>query len=432
MATEAEDDPPVWHYASYRSLLGELQRGHGIAVVRLRGQPEQAQMVYECTSRDTRWDWQVDDRCTYLARLLRDLRLDLAPLIAQLRACGPYRSWPHRDPTNDDNQFDLAVGILETLARRGNAQAREALCGYVRDGTRWVEALQTISEEWPVEWWNDLWETAAARLNPENTPHLLPAGEPWRHWRGRDAHLDANMPNRRGRPSAGNDLSETSDADLVTLLRAPETDRGTVALALRQIRRRGNPAPELLELVEHLAPARAVGLVRALHSLGPLVVPSARTWAADPDHPLVREAPRLLAEHGDEQDIPTLLTALDRLADQWCGYDQLTAGLARILMSLPPTAQVDIRALLVRRLRWLAIASPHSYERASYLRSLLLLDRQRTMKNLPAYLLDCEPQVRQLAAENVPLTDNIRCLLTELRDDPIEDDEVKHAMAGRL
>ncbi|WP_035924284.1 hypothetical protein [Pseudofrankia saprophytica] len=436
MSIEAEDIPPAWHYASYRSLLGELQRGHGIAVVRLRGQPEHAQIVYECTSRDTRWDWQVDNRRGYLARLLRDLRLDLAPLIAQLRACGPDRPWPHRDPTNDDNQFRLTVGILETLARAGNAQASEALRGYVRDGLRWVEVLEVISEEWPVEWWDDLWEAAAARLDLDDTTHLFPSGKPWRHWRGRDPSLDARLddalPNRCDSPATGNDLTETSDADLIDLLRAPDTDRGTLAMALRQIRRRGHAVPELLELVEQLRAARAPGLTRALHTLGPLVVPAARTWAADSDHPLFHDAPDLLAEHGDEQDIPTLLTALDRLADQWCGYDQLTAGLTRIVAALPPNAQTDTRALLVRRLRWLAIASPHSYERPSYLRSLLLLDWQHTLNNLPAYLFDCEPEVRQLAAENIPLTDNVRSLLTLLRDDPIEDDDVKHAVARRL
>jgi len=68
-----------------------------------------------------------------------------------------------------------------------------------------------------------------------------------------------------------------------------------------------------------------------LRALGPQIVPPARSWAANPDHPLSRDAPYLLAEHGDEHDIPMLVAALDRLIDDWCGYDALTEGLARIL-----------------------------------------------------------------------------------------------------
>jgi hypothetical protein len=48
-------------------------------------------MVYQCTDRDTRWSRLDDSRYSYLARLVRDLRLDPAPLVAQLRACGPAR-----------------------------------------------------------------------------------------------------------------------------------------------------------------------------------------------------------------------------------------------------------------------------------------------------------------------------------------------------
>jgi hypothetical protein len=62
-------------------------------------------------------------------------------------------------------QFALAVGILEALARAGDAQAREALYMYVGDGERWIDALQTIAYQWPVERWDDLWEIAAARLS---------------------------------------------------------------------------------------------------------------------------------------------------------------------------------------------------------------------------------------------------------------------------
>ncbi|GAB2925162.1 hypothetical protein GCM10027280_10560 [Micromonospora polyrhachis] len=437
MSFEEGDKSPEWRYASYRTVRGALQRGVAAAVARLRDRPGPAQLVYECTSRDTRWDWQVDDRYTYLARLLRDLRLDPAPLVAQLRACGPYRPWPQPDPTDDDNQFNLAVGILETLARAGDTQARAALRAYVRDGIRWIDVLEALTDEWPVEWWDDLWEVAAKRISAADAAELLIKGEPWQRWRGRDVRLDAVLDAAdRTRPSTDRrriDLATASDAELVAALRAAvDTNPRSAGAVLWQIRRRGRPVPELLDLIEHLAPARPAGLLGALRLLGPLGVPAARRWAADAEHPLFHHAPDLLAAYGDGQDIPVLLAALDQLTDRWCGYDRLTEGLARILAGSPPAAHADTQVRLVRQLRWLTIASPHSYERASYLRSLLLLDPQRTTDALPIHLLDCEPEVRLLAAQHAPLTEHAQRWLAELRDDPIEEEKVRRAAADRV
>lgn len=435
MTSESGDDPHGWRYAPYRSLRGALQRGCGLAVARLRDRPEHAPLVYECTGRDTRWDWQVDDRCTYLARLMRDLRLDPTPLVGQLRACGPYLGL-QSDPTNDDNQFDLAVKILALLARAGELQPREALRGYVRDGVRWLDALTALADQWPVEWWDDLWPGVAGRIDTADPAELWPDEQPWRRWRGRDrrfgAALDAAV---RGRPAARkhrNHLATASDAHLLELLQQTSTDTSTLNLVLGRIRHRGRPAPEILDLVERLAPARPAGLFGVLRALGPRVIPPARSWAAGPDHPLCHDAPHLLAAHGDEQDIPVLVAAIDQLVDDWCGYDALTEGLARILANSPPDAHPHTRTMLVRRLRWLTAASPHSYERASYLRSLLLLDPQRTTAVLPVHLLDCEPQVRLLAAQHTPLTDDARRWLTELCDDPIEEEEIRSVAAERL
>jgi hypothetical protein len=107
-------------------------------------------------------------------------------------------------------------------------------------------------------------------------------------------------------------------------------------------------------------------------------------------------------------------------------------GCGWILTESGPGPRVDARATLVRRVRWLTNASPHSYERASYLRTLLLLDPERTMVGLPIHLLDCEPRVRLLAARRTPLTDDARQWLTELRDDPIEDDDIRQAAGERV
>ncbi len=300
-----------WHYAPYLGLYGGLQRGHGIAAARLRDRPEHASLVYACIGRETRWDWQVDDRYTYLARMLRDLRLGPAPVVVQLRTCAASR-----DTADDDNRFELAAGVLTALAGTGDLRAREARRDYVRAGIRWIEALESLCYEWPVGWWDDLWEIAAARIAAEHASHVLPWGQPWQRWRGRDRRLDT-VPGGAGRDrprarTCRTDLAAASDDELVGHLLVPGASRGSIAAVLRHIGRRGHPVPRLLDVVEQLALGRPPGLFGALRAQGRLVVPLARAWAADPDRPLFLDAPHLLAEHGDGRDIPVLLAALDR------------------------------------------------------------------------------------------------------------------------
>jgi Universal stress protein family len=65
------------------------------------------------------------------------------------------------------------------------------------------------------------------------------------------------------------------------------------------------------------------------------------------------------------------LRRLDERTDDMCGYDRLFDGLARI-------GGADARAELPRlRQLW---ASPHSYERAAYLRARLALDPDDVQK----------------------------------------------------
>ncbi|GAB7045205.1 hypothetical protein [Catenuloplanes indicus] len=132
---------------------------------------------------------------------------------------------------------------------------------------------------------------------------------------------------------------------------------------------------------------------------------------------------RLLATHGDVTDIPVLVAGLDRLdarPDDRCGYDELVSGLARI--GGPPAATTLPRL-------WF---SPHSYERASYLRALATLDLAGAQRKIIEGLWDCEADVRLLAVQRTPLDDRIRQRLQYLRDDPIETAEVRAAAMDRL
>lgn len=411
-----------WQYAPARTLRGALQRGHGVAALALRDQPEKAELVYECTSRDTRWDG-VDDRDTYLARLLRDMRLDPAPVVAQLLSGDA-----------DEDRLYFTVGILERMALAGDETARDALLDYVRSGTHWIDVVETVSWRWPHDWWDGLWETAARRLKPEDASWLSVRSPLWQRWRDRDSRIGVVL---GAAEEAGgvararvDDLAAASDAELVSLLRTAGIDRSAVGEVLGQLRRRKRPVPDVLEVVEQIAPLNPPSLHGVLRLVGPPVVGPARTWAVNPDHPLHHSAPHLLAVLGDDADIPVLLAAIDQM-DDWCGYDTLTEGLARILSCSPAAAHGDAKVALLKRLRWLTIASPHSYERASYLRSLLLLNPD-VAHHLSACLFDCEPAVRLLAIQHVPLTDDTRRWLMELHGDPIEDDDVRQAAADRL
>ncbi|GAA3912844.1 hypothetical protein [Actinoplanes auranticolor] len=131
------------------------------------------------------------------------------------------------------------------------------------------------------------------------------------------------------------------------------------------------------------------------------------------------------AAHGDESDVPLLLDGIAWLdaRDDRCGYNRLVDGLARI--GGPGTAGVP---KLLRRL-WF---TPHSYERASYLRAYLMLDPDGAESGLREGLWDCERDVRLLAVQRVQLSSWIRERLVYLRDDPIEAPEVRAAAAARL
>ncbi|NUR71975.1 MAG: hypothetical protein HOU81_14240 [Hamadaea sp.] len=420
-----------WHYDPPRTFRGQMQRGLGIAAYRARVDPDGPAVVYEGLRRDHRWDWQVDDRSTYLARLVRYLRLDLTPLIEQLRACGPRKHYTEPDPTDDDNQFALALGVLETLARIGNDQAREALRAYVGDGPRWAEVLESVATEWAPEWWDDLSELAAIRLTLRDADEIFADTEPWASWSDRDARLDAILDEARRRTAKGRRLSfsDVSTADLLATLLNPSIERSAKGAILTELRRR-DPDPGLLEVASRVRDLDLPFLGSALRRLGVVAVPAAREWAADPAHPLCWTGQRMLAEYGDADDVPALLTALDQFEAEpgWCGFDEITAGLARLLAD---GAGAD-RDRLVRTLNRLLRVSPHSYERASYLTSLLRLEPAETARLLPICLLDCEPGVRRIAAQHAPLTDDAVRWLTELAGDPIEEDGVRDAAAARL
>ena len=348
----------------------------------------------------------------YLARLVRDLPMPLAPIVDQLL-------------DDEDHAFENALEVLEVLGRAGVDEAVEAVRRYIRDGERWIAALETVARAWPVAWWDDLRPAVSDRIGPLATHDRVWISQPWTTWADRDERIAALV--RPSEPDSGprRRFAAQPAQSLLAVLRQPGREDDWRD-ALRELRLRP-PEPELLDLAEALAVSKAVGPLRgAITAMGEPALPAARRWAEAGDHPLTWTGLRLLAAHGGTADVPALIAGLDRLdadPDDRCGYDELATGLARIG---GPTAT----AVLPRLYRlWF---SPHSFERAAYLRAMVTLDPPGTRPLLVEGLWDCESDVRLLATQQTPMDAETRERLEYLRDDPIETPEVRRAAGERL
>ncbi|MGW0706126.1 hypothetical protein ACWD4G_09205 [Streptomyces sp. NPDC002643] len=406
---EESGDEPV--YASARSVEGLLQRGRGLGAVRLcegaMGAEASAELVYGVVRHDWRWD-SVDDRHLYLARLIRELRLGLGP-VRELLA-------------GDADDCERGTLILELLALSGSGEAREALREHVREGEHWVDVIESVAGIWPVEWWDDLADVARGRLTGQEP--LLWRSDPWVRW---------GLGGRTADP--GPAPRERLDCDtgpggrrLLSVLADAGTSRGEKVEALRVLAGRP-PEPGLIPLVPGLAEVNGElplpGLTRAVERLGAGAVPAAREWAADERPWLSWNGVMILAEHGDVQDLPVLIRELSALesAHQWCGPSFLADGLARFGAAASEAAPV---------LRRLWLRTPHSYERPAYLNALAAIAPDGLDRAYAESLWDCESNARLLGIASAPDLPYVRDRLVQLRDDPMEEAEVRAAAAERL
>lgn len=401
----------AWSYAPVSTVTGALQRGLGRGAILVRGDYD---AVLGCVRRDYRWD-SVDERAVFLARLVRDLRMPVEPIVAALS-------------TESTRVFTNALDVLQVLGLAEVVGAADGLRHYIATGQRWLEVLDQVASCWPEPWWDDLFPIVQARLDPA-TRDLITAcrvsrwGAPqWQAWADRDPAIAAAV---RSRPMPGKPprpYAETSVPDLLDLLRKLDVPDPV----LRELCRRP-PELALLDLVDGLLPVvSGWPLTSAIQHLGGAALPAARGWVQHPSHPLYWTGLGILADHGTEQDVPALrseLRRLDERTDDLCGYNQLFEGLARI-------GGADARAELPRLLQlW---TTPHSYERAAYLRARTALDPDGVQKWMLEGLFDCEADVRRLAVHQVELTTATRERLAYLRDDPIEDPDVRTAATTRL
>ncbi|GGV26174.1 hypothetical protein GCM10010495_47610 [Kitasatospora herbaricolor] len=406
------EDDEDWTYEPVTTLEGLLQRGRGLGALLAVGDPQAPRLVLACIRRDCRWDTNVDERHRCLARLVGDLGLPLAPVIALLEG--------------GEVGHGSASEVLGLLALAGSAEAREALRAYIRDGERWMSVLESVAGSWPVADWDDLLEPVRARLvgrEPEFLWH-----EPWLRWRDRLGLVAPPAVGRRPDALAGLDTGR-----LLALIAAPGTPEGDRSDALWSLSRRSpRPSPGSLAPLLALVPSLGArngreisGLRGAVRLLGATALPAAREWAGSAEPWLALLALDVLTAHGELQDLPVLLAEFQALRARrgWCGYKDLALALARF----GPAA---VEAVPLLRLLWLR--SPHSYERASYLTALAAIDPSGLDQVYVQSLWDCEADVRLLAVASAPDGPLVRERLARLRDDPIEDPTVRAAAAERV
>ncbi|MFE6052259.1 hypothetical protein ACFQ6N_16015 [Kitasatospora sp. NPDC056446] len=407
MTAEESDDDSV-AYARADTLLGLLQRGRGLGALRAAEDPAAAaEAVYACVRTDWRWDWLVDEHRVYLARLLRDLELPLAPVADTLATAGEHDAVE-------------AARILERLALSGSAEAREILRAHIREGTHWLSVLESVSAHWPVEWWEDLGGAARARLGGDGDP--TPWAKAWQHW-------GVAFPTPERRPPRPAPLAGLTGAELLAVVADPAASDERRTDALYVLHHHRDPEPGLVPLVPSLGTAdgrHALPLVGSLLTgLGAHAMPAARDWAASGTRWLAWEGLLVLAGHGEPQDAPALLAELERdWADRtWCGPMAMARGLAR----LGPAS-----AGAVPFLRRFWTRTPHGYERPSYLRALAALDPAGLDAVHAESLWDAQAEARLLGITHAPDGPEVTARLGYLRDDPMEDPEVREAAGARL
>ncbi|MEU1418490.1 hypothetical protein [Kitasatospora sp. NPDC005751] len=397
-----------YEYAPAATLPGLLQRGRGLGARMAEEDPAAAaELVYGCV----RWDWRwepVDQRALYLARLVRDLALPVGPVVELL--------------AGDEDACERAGAVLVLLALDGSAQAREALRAYVRVGRHWAPVLEAMADRWPVEWWEDLAETAGERARRDPADRW---GEPWTRWGWvRPGPGPVHGP-REAKP-----LARTGNAELLELLADPAESQERRTAALDVLDDRG-PEPGVLPLVPSLGTAdgRYVlwPLTGVLEKLGARAVPAAREWAAvtEPDW-LRAQGQWVLAEYGAAEDVPVLVAELERhwVRRHWCGPGRQAQALARF----GPAEAGDAVSLLRRFWLW----TPHSYERTAYLEALAAIGPAGLGAVYTESLRDCEAAARLLAVGQAPDGPEVRERLAYLRDDPMEEAEVRAAAGERL
>ncbi|MFD7631851.1 hypothetical protein ACFV7Q_38610, partial [Streptomyces sp. NPDC059851] len=178
----------------------------------------------------------------------------------------------------------------------------------------------------------------------------------------------------------------------------------------------------------HPSGTRAMpALLRAVRRFGAVAVPAARDWAASDREWLAEFGREVLREFGGPEVLPGLLAELEQQGrdGSWCGPGITARHLIRF-------GAAAAEAVPVLRAYW--IRSPHSYERASCLEALAAIDPTGSGMEyaFAESLWDCEEQARLLGIAHAPDVPELVQRIAVLRDDPMEEPQVRAAARARL
>jgi hypothetical protein len=456
-------DPGEPRLAPPESLLGRLQRGRGAGFLgALREQPSAVwPLLSECITRDPRWDRQLEER-GYYADLAIGTRMDLAPLADFLLA--------NDDPDPSGCETWLAVAILGTMARRGSAEAAHILRDYVSFGQWWgdaVDALQAspfrhllsgldvvICHRFPAD--EDLAEQLGCCDGDE---------EPWQSWRQTNPRLAKVFTNddrlrAERRAAREQDLGDFAALPLHQLLSLADSrnwlrirravaqavqpsdvellashlsarEPFAAAAAVAGLGKLGSPAAWLplkrfLDSTPQIEPPLRGAVVRDVSAFpAELTLDLGRSWFDDQNGLFRTLGQRILERHASAADVPRLRSAvaasLER-RDMW----RLCAVLDAF-QRFPGLGYVP-------ELRQAYDGAPYSRARTRAARALRVTSPDRFQSEVAFECLwDCEAGTRELACHAAdPRVPGAADRLTELAGDPLEEDEVRQAAAGKL
>ncbi|MCO6005898.1 HEAT repeat domain-containing protein [Actinoallomurus purpureus] len=403
-------EPIVIHPAE--SLHGRLQRGRGCAARRAAGTPGARDLIYDCVSRDPRWD-TLEARGLYYARLILDLELQTTPIVEHIFD-------PEDRLDTEPDRTNLALDVLTHLVRLGRREAAVPLRRYATEGGNWYTALQSLVELDDPVLADGLDEVAADRCDDRALAWLCGVdGAVTRMWARRQPRIAAarRPETRPHEPRAS--LTGHTDADLAALVRTHGD--GATAAILELGRRRSRL---VLDLVEEFLPGGSYDgpLCRAVRDLGPAALARARVWAGE-QRSYQDVGIDVIAAHGTESDAPPLLTALKVALDEedWDLAAVPVDGLGRL------RSRSAIPLLLYG---WQESAS--SRLRANLLGALARIDPHVAEPYLVEALWDCEGGARRIAAGAVPLDGSTRARLRRLRHEEAEEADVRSAATARL
>ncbi|MEV0399174.1 HEAT repeat domain-containing protein [Actinoallomurus sp. NPDC050550] len=403
-------EPIVIHPAE--SLHGRLQRGRGCAARRAAGTPGARDLIYDCVSRDPRWD-TLEARGLYFARLILDLELEITPIVEHIFD-------PDDRLDTEPDRTNLALDVLAQLVRLGRREAAVPLRRYAADGANWYTALQSLVELDDPALADGLDEVAATRCDDRALAWLCGVdGAVTRMWARRQPRIAAARRPETRPHEPRISLTGHSAADLAARVRA-RGDGATAAIL--ELGRRHSPL--VLDLVEECLPTGSYDgpLCRAVRDLGPAALTRARVWVAE-QRSYSDVGIDVLSAHGTEVDAVPLLEALEIALDEedWDLAAVPADGLGRL------RTRSAIPLLLYG---WTESAS--SQLRTNLLGALGRIDPHVAEPYLVEGLWDCEGGVRRIAAGAVPLDGATRARLRRLRHEDAEDADVRSAAARRL